>query len=128
MPNQKFITLSILLSFVYILTFGVQMSMPTDDMGKMSDCPFSDVEVLCQMSVFEHLARFQQAFLGMPIKTIILSLLLVLFGLFLSDNQTRAAIQKSRLLSLKRLRNFHPILSDFTLALSDGIVQPKLFA
>ena len=60
------LTFFILISFVFASIFGIGMGMEIND-GKMSSCPFmAEHATMCQMSVTEHIAQWQQAFLGVP--------------------------------------------------------------
>lgn len=124
--KNSFIPL-LIIGLLFSASFGLVMSMRTDAMGQMSDCPFSHGEALCQMGVFEHLDRFQQAFASIPVKVIVLTFLISLIW-FSSDNKTKVFYQNSRLLYLKSIRELSNVFDDFLLALSDGIVQPKLYA
>lgn len=123
----RFITFIVLLSFVSVLTFGVIMSMRVDDMGQMSDCPFSIGEILCQMGSIEHLIRFKQTFASIPMKLLVFALF-VFLSWFLFGNKVRIFVQNNRLVYLKNINGLSHIFNNFISALSDGIIQPKLYA
>lgn len=116
----------LIIGLLLFASFGLVVSMGTDDMGQMSDCPFINGGALCQMSMFEHLISFQQAFTSIPVR-IVTILLLVSLILFLADKKTKVFVSNSRSLYLESIRNSSSVFNVFLLALSDGIVQPKLY-
>ena len=124
--SRKNIYILVILAFVSISIGGI-VGMHTDDMGQTTACPFTATSAICQMSVFEHIEAFQNMFSGILIKNIFLSILLILLIVSFSvtlhingpPNLFRFFIKESLSFS-----NFNKIL----LALSDGRLQPKLYA
>lgn len=116
----------LVLALVFSSSAGVT-SMYAGDMENMTGCPFSGTASICQMGVFEHIGAFQNMFLSVPAESVLLSVLLVF--LFVSfpaiphingpPNSFRFFIRESFSFS-----NLNRIL----LALSDGRLQPKLYA
>lgn len=100
-----------------------------DDNGNMSDCPFTDAVTLCPMSFSEHIAVFQSTFRAIPYKTF---LFLILATIFLLTPHPKVGPRDY--LSDIRLKFFFKdkpellIFNKLLLALSDGILQPKLYA
>jgi heme/copper-type cytochrome/quinol oxidase subunit 4 len=128
MLGFRFITFLTLLPLALVLTFGVIMGMHTDSMGQMSDCPFAQGQAICQMGIFEHLNRFQRAFNSIPVKVLSTLSVLLFLAFSPSSDYQKGLLQKNKLLYLKRARGHISIFNTFLLAISDGIVQPKLFA
>lgn len=126
MPGFRFTIFLVLLSLFLILTFGVLIGMRTDKMGQMSDCLFGNGEVFCRMGVFEHLVRFQQAFAGLPVRVILLLAVFLIWSL--SGAKTKVFTQDSEIFYVKSTQDPNFVFDIFLLALSDGIVQPKLYA
>src|SRR3989344_1512038 len=127
--SRKNIYILVTLAFVSVSTGGI-VSMHTDDMGQMTACPFTVTSAICHMSVFEHIGTFQNMFLGMPIKIILLSLLLTIlvlsFPIASSNNNGPPNAFRFSIRTYYRFPdiNFNRLL----LALSDGRLQPKLYA
>lgn len=121
---------SLMLILLVNLSFGFGVdTMSMDDNGNMSDCPFTDAVALCPMSFSEHIAIFQSTFRAIPSKTL---LFLVLASLLLLALHSK--ISPKDYPSYTRLKFFFkdkpelPIFNKLLLALSDGILQPKLYA
>lgn len=70
----------VLASFAFASILGVGMSMEIEG-GQMSGCPLmANQATLCQMSATEHIAQWQQAFLGIPTKTGLFALVIILLA------------------------------------------------
>ena len=124
--SYKNICIFLVLAFVFSFSAGM-ISMHTDDMGNMTGCPFMGINSICQMGVFEHIGTFQNMFSGMPSKSVLTSILLVFLAVSFSAIPHVNRSPNSSELSIKEdlsPPNFNRIL----LALSDGIIQPKLYA
>ena len=119
-------------SFVFASLFGMGISMEMKD-GQMSSCPFVASQAsICQMSVTEHISQWQQAFLGIPTKTNLLALALLLLAVFVIPfakpltkiKQNELAIRLISYCKTAATKIFDPLL----LAFSDGILNPKIYA
>ena len=119
--------LSLLLVVVFIFSFNAGVAVHMDDDGDMTGCPFMGMDAICQMGLFEHIRIFQGMFVGIPAKSISFATALFLAIVSLAITfRINAPPSRIRFLVKENLRllNFNRIL----LALSDGIVQPKLYA
>ncbi|MBI2100201.1 MAG: hypothetical protein HYT48_02585 [Candidatus Vogelbacteria bacterium] len=121
-----------LVSFVVISILGMGMSMETKD-GQMSSCPFvASQTTMCQMSVTEHIAKWQQAFLGIPTKTnflvLAVALLIATLVSFIKPFSQLKELTTSttRFLTYHRA-NFAKIFDPLLLAFSDGILNPRIY-
>ena len=120
---------ALLLAFLLVFSFSTGMlAMDTDDMGSISDCPFMGMDSICQMSLFEHMGTFRNMFTGIPGKSILLTLtimLMLVLAIPAIKQYSGIPPDKPRLFLTEYLRlpNFNKIL----LALSDGTIQPKLY-
>lgn len=121
----------VLVSFAFASILGVGMSMEIEG-GQMSGCPFmANQATLCQMSATEHIAQWQQAFLGIPTKTGLFALVVILLAAVIIPfakpfSQIKHSEAASRLLFYLRdtaTKIFNPLL----LAFSDGILNPKIY-
>lgn len=123
--SQKKIVILLVSSLFF--SFSMGMMMYSDDGDNMSSCPFMDMDVVCQMGLFEHLGVFQNMFIGTPVKSIffVIIFLIILVTLALVP-EINAPPNKRRFFVEENLRlpNFNRIIS----ALADGIIQPKLYA
>ena len=70
----------VLTSFVFMSLFGIGIGIDMKD-GQMFSCPFMASQTsICQMSVTEHIGQWQKTFLGIPTKTNLLMLALLLLA------------------------------------------------
>ncbi|MDP3696893.1 MAG: hypothetical protein Q8R55_02565 [Candidatus Taylorbacteria bacterium] len=126
-PYQKKTTLILILTLIISFGFGVA-TMRMDENGDMSHCPLMNSAAICQMSFSEHIVIFQSIFMATPSR-VVLSLILVLaFLLTLRSKPIPRIYSPPRLLLFLR-NNPEPFFANkLLLALSDGILQPKLYA
>lgn len=127
--SRKNTYLLLVLTFVFSSSVGMA-GMHADDMGQMTRCPLMGMDSICRMGIFEHIRTFQNMFSGVLIDNIFSSILLLFLVFSLS---TMAAIPMvnspplaSRLFVKKNLSL--PDFSRILVALSDGRLQPKLYA
>lgn len=117
------LALPILISFAFAGLLGVGMGMEMTD-NQMSSCPFmANQAVMCQMSVTEHITRWQQALLGIPTKANLLALIVVLLVMVAVSSAKPFA---ARLFAYQKscfVKNLDPPL----IAFSDGILNPKIY-
>lgn len=122
--------LSLILVLITILFFSFGMAtMTMDPNGNMSDCPFANAAAICPMSFTEHIAIFQGTFRVIPPKIILFTILVMTFFLIAYSKvipRNYSLLTKSKLFPEDKLE-LH-IFNNFILALSDGIVQPRLYA
>ncbi len=105
------------------------MTMHMNDDGSMSGCPFMGQALLCQMSVFEHIAKFQSLFTAVVQNNLIAFLAAILITIFTTIIghllfTTAPPKQLAYANHAPQGVTFNKIL----LAISDGIIQPKLFS
>ena len=122
----------VLVSFAFMSIFGIGMSMEMVD-GQMSGCPFMAGEAsMCQMIVTEHIAKWQQVFLGIPTKTnplaLAMVLLIVVFASFIKPfpQLKKLTVPKARFLAYHRA-SFAKVFDPLLVAFSDGILNPKIY-
>lgn len=126
--TQNKILLILILIFTTSFSFGVA-TMDMDDNGNMSDCPFINTVTICPMGFFEHISIFQNHFRAIPSGSLLLTIMVLAFLLVLHHK----TIPKNNLIKIGLKFFFKdkpelPIFNKLLLALSDGILQPKLYA
>lgn len=123
---QEKIALTLVL-FLLASFIGGLFIMQADNQGQMGKCPFMAMESLCQMGLFEHLRAFRDAFSGIAAKMFLLAVLALFLTIFLTTApKIKAALHP---FSLFLRENWdHPHFNKILLALSDGLIQPKLYA
>lgn len=110
-------------------TLGMKMIMTMDGGDTaMAGCPFMETGSLCQMTITEHLRVWESLFVAVTHPELLLSLLLI-FGVvaFFAVTLTgppQAVVAVDRYRHRPDLALIKPLL----LALSDGIIQPKLYS
>lgn len=122
--------LLVLASFVFISIFGMSAGLKN---GEMSSCPFMiDQESMCEMSVTEHITKWQAVLTGIPTNTTLIMFALVLLATALipfvkpfSELKNLSALT-ARMLAYQRA-HFAKIFDPLLLAFSDGILNPKIY-
>ncbi len=128
MNLPKKISLLVILVLILFFSFGMA-TMNIDNKGDMSNCPFMNSGAICQMSFSEHIATFQSIFRAIPSR-IVLSLMLALAFLLVLCSKPISRIY-SPPIKLEYFIKYDFQLSIYNkilLALSDGIIQPKIYA
>ncbi|MBI3305051.1 hypothetical protein HYZ80_01845 [Candidatus Parcubacteria bacterium] len=127
-----FLIIFVLASFAFMSILGMDMSMkPKDD--QMSGCPFmAGQATMCQMGVTEHIAKWQQAFLGIPTKTNFLAFAAVLLIAILASLIKPFPQLKKLTASTARFLAYHKascikVFDPLLIAFSDGILNPKIY-
>jgi len=115
-----------------VMSFWGLYSMPMDEHGKMSNCPFMGAAAVCRMNPLEHLAAWQNMFTIPPQKNILVFLILFLVAFLaalLSRNfwRTRAKESVSTKSLYYKRTNAASIRNPLQEAFSDGILHPKIF-
>ena len=127
--NLIFFTLT---SFIFMSILGIGVGMEMKD-GQMSSCPFTaGQEAMCQMNITEHIAQWQQAFLGIPTKGDFLALAVLLFAVALIPFAKQFFQLKKLTESAARLFAYHKanlakVFDPLLTAFSDGILNPKIY-
>ena len=131
--KSKLIVFSGIITFL-VMSFWGLYSMPMDEHGKMADCPFmNDSASLCQMSVTEHIARWQQLFTAIPEKNLLFSALILLTALLMVLFSIVPKI-RDKLLFQRFLHYFYRrkpeinLFNHLLLAFSQGILNPRIYA
>lgn len=124
----------ILATFVGMAVFGVEMGMIPDENGNMSGCPFATEQTsVCPMNTIEHIAQWQQAFLGMPIRANLLALAIIALLAVVIIPLVKPFFQLKKLTMLAaRLLAYHKdnlvkVFDPLLVAFSDGILNPKIY-
>lgn len=120
-------------TLMFISTFGLALSMRTDKMGNMTDCPLMRTsETLCPMSPIEHIAQWQQLFTAIQQNnsTVLLAAMLVAAAFFLPINRTAVCDSLITFLYRRHKRGSPAtqLYNYLLVAFSDGILHPKLYA
>lgn len=122
----------VLASFAFVSILGVGIGMEMTD-SQMSSCPFmAGQTTMCQMSVTEHITQWQEAFLGIPTKTNLLALAMVLLTVVVIPfvkpfSQFEKLTELAARLFAYHKAHFVKIFDPFLLAFSDGILNPKIY-
>ncbi len=125
-PFQKKTSLVLILAIIFSFGFGMA-TMQMDKDGNMSDCPFMGMNAICQMGASEHIGAFQNMFSGVQTRSALVSILfifLALSSLMIPKGNSPPNMVGLLIKECPHLYNFNKIL----LALSDGIIQPKIYA
>lgn len=125
---QKKITLMLVLTFIFSFSFGVA-TMPMDENGNMSACPFMNSDTICSMSFSEHIATFKSIFRAVPSKIISLAFLFLTAFLFASRRNPSHLLNNSEVLSKHWTDLYSSILplTPLRRAFATGILNPKIY-
>ena len=121
------LTAFVLMSFVFMSVLG----MGTAD-GEMASCPFmAHQAAMCQMNVAEHIAKWQEAVTGIPIKLLVFATILLTLA-FAGPIKLRAQSKElpafsARLLAYHKI-NLGKVFDPLLVAFSSGILKPKIYA
>ena len=136
--TKKFADFLLILGLVAFLSVGLfgsshSFGMEMKDDGTMGGCLFTGVDEICIMTFTEHLSAWESMFIGIPVKSAILSLLVFAFALllfagflkryFILALERMAALQKLYLVHHPNLSLFNPLREAF----SQGILNPKIY-
>lgn len=122
----------VLVSFAFMSILGVGIGMEMTD-GQMYSCPFmAGQTAICQMSITEHITQWQEAFLGIPIKTNFFVLIIVLLAIVVISfakafSQLEKLTELATRLSAYYKAHFVKIFVPLLIAFSDGILNPKIY-
>ena len=125
--------LAVVIMFALMSMFGAGFTMLQDDHGTMSYCPFMDTaSSMCQMSIMEHISKWQQLFTFVPRGESSLFYLAALIILCISPF-TRLACKDPSLLQLQfslflnsrkpEIKLFNHLLISF----SQGILNSRIY-
>jgi len=123
--------LFVLVSFIFMSVFGMGIGMEMAN-GEMSSCPFmADQTTMCQMNVAEHIAKWQEAVTGIPIKLLAFATTLLALA-FVGPIKLRAQPKElpafsARLLAHYKI-NLGKVFDRLLIAFSSGILKPKIYA
>ena len=116
------------MSFLSLSSVSIDMN------GHMTNCPFmGDSSSFCQMTLVEHLNRWQQSFMMTREKSSLLSLSFLLIALYIFG--FTVTIKTRENLKYQRLRKYYyrykpeiKLFDNLALAFSDGLIHPKIYA
>ena len=116
---------------VLTITFGGVLSSQTmmQD-GKMTNCPFMGISLLCKMDVSEHLSQWQRMFIATPQQFFGIALLLLsLFVLFLLTRFLSVFSLRNPRLSEESfyLQRVIEVFDPLKLAFARGLIHSKTF-
>ncbi|MBI2641727.1 hypothetical protein HYW87_04000 [Candidatus Roizmanbacteria bacterium] len=128
--RKLFIT-SVLLTFIFLALFGLNLSMQTMEDGRMSDCPFTASQSsMCQMPAADHLSQWQQTFTATfqsAYYLVFLAAFIFVFR-FLISQFTLAPPKTFAFYSYKIQHPDSKLFNYLFQAFSDGILHPKLYS
>lgn len=126
---RKFLGFTTILFFLFVMLFGLNLSMKTLGDGSMSDCPFAmGQSSMCQMPASDHLSKWQQTFTA-TLQFAYYPFFLTVFVFIFRSLIYQFTLAPPRTVAFYRYRLNHPDtkLFNFLLqAFSDGIIQPKI--
>ena len=121
---------SIVFSGIFIflaMSFWGLYSMPMDEQGGMADCPFTIGSAsLCQMSLNEHITKWQRLFTVVPEKNLLLSALILLTILCMALFSIIPNI-RDKLLSYRNKPEIK-LYNYLLIVFSQGILNPHIYA
>lgn len=126
-PQNKLILPIILISYAFVLSLGA-MSITLDEPGGMSDCPFMTGHSICPMGILEHITTFQNVFKAVFPGTFLYLIILSILSLIYFSNPYLNINSPPKLQFFLRNTASIFIPNKLILAISDGRIQPKLFA
>ena len=126
-----------LIAFLSVAFFGAffhNMGMETRSDGTMSGCLFTGMAEICKMTLTEHLSAWQSMFTSIPVKSSILSLIVLAFVFlvlasgflkryFIWATERLVALQRLYLIYHPNFSFFNPLRETF----SQGILNPKIY-
>ena len=120
------LTAFVLMSFVFMSVLGMGMAD-----GEMASCPFmAHQAAMCQMNVAEHIAKWQEAVTGIPIKLLVFATILLTLA-FVGPIKLRAQPKElpafsARLLAYHKI-NLGKVFDPLLIAFVSGILKPKIY-
>lgn len=120
-----------IISFVFMSILGIGVGMKMKD-GQMSSCLFTAGQVtICQMNIVEHIAQWQQAFVGIPIKANFFALALLIIIASILFVKLFCKLEKLTKLTTQLFvyhkANFVKVFNSLLIAFSDGILNTKIY-
>lgn len=128
----KYLAIIILFTFSYLGIFGLNLSMKMDNGNHMSSCVFMLQDSgQCQMSISDHIAKWQETFSATAASDLVL-ILFVLLSLAIIYSITRYyTVDPPKLYLYQRFKKENDMIKlfDYLLqAMSSGILQSKVYA
>lgn len=120
-------TLILILAFTLSSSAGIA-GMHTDEMGNMTGCPFMGMDSICQMGPLGHIGAFQSMFTGLPTKHTLFAILLFVFLVVSLATIPKINSPPDTFIFFIKEAFRSPVPNRILVALSDGIIQPKLYA
>lgn len=131
---QKLVLNSILTILIFYAVFGMNICVNMNkDMGQMSHADYSISSTLpvCQMPLTAHLTKWRQALEATFSQIYAMSRILIAIGVSLAFSLMQYTLAPPLMLAFKRYKEKNPdtrLFNQLLLAISNGIVQPKLYA
>ena len=114
--------------FLISLGFWAGVIFHLDETGNMNPCPFMPQDMACQMSIVEHISGLQSLFLYIPQFSVIIGFVFTLFLLVSGNRNEENLIFPKQIVSTDLCFRLTKPFDKLLAALSDGILQPKLYA
>ncbi|MDZ4260292.1 MAG: hypothetical protein U1A25_01380 [Candidatus Sungbacteria bacterium] len=135
---KKLVNFLLILGFIAFLSVGLfgsshSFGMEMKDDGTMSGCLFTGMDEVCTMTFTQHRTAWQNMFSSIPVKSIILSLLALVFSLLLFAGFLKqyGMWARKRMESLQKLYFIHHpnlfLFNPLQEAFSRGILNPKIY-
>lgn len=122
----------VLLIFMFVSLFGMNLAIKMDKNGKMSNCPLmNNSSSICQMSFTDHIAKWRGLFETTPqLNVLFLMLALFVALVFIIRLVTPLVLAPPLYLFYKNYKKEHAELNlsnDLLTAFADGILHPKIY-
>lgn len=121
----KIFSFAILLTFVFVILFGLNLSMMFDK--NMSNCPFTSTNSsVCQMPATDHLSKWMETFTAVPVFSNFLIFAIIIFVSFKFFLPEFALAPPA--FNYKRYKFNYPdkLFDSLAQAFSDGILHSKI--
>lgn len=117
-------------TLLFVIFFGLNLSMKTHEDGNMPKCPFMmGQSSVCQMSTPEHILRWQQMFFALPQLAYFL-IVIAVFTFVFRFLIPQFTLAPPAFLNFRTYKLNHPdskLFNYLLLAFSDGILHPKIY-
>ncbi len=127
---RKILVISTFLIFVFIILFGLNLSMQIMEDGRMSNCPFTTGQSsMCQMPSGDHISKWQQTFIAI-FQSAYYLIFLVPFIIVFRFLIYQFTLASPSTLAFHSYKIHHPDSKTFNYlleAFSNGILHPKLY-
>ncbi len=112
----------------WVTLFGISFGMEMRSDGTMMDCLFSRYQVICPMSIFEHISLWNNMFAANAVKTMVIFFMVMVLAatvyLFELEKFSKMLNYQKLYLQQKPYLLYFDYLKE---AFSQGILKPKIY-